>query len=96
MVTRRRKVIDVKPKHLNHCILTIYGHGRSFEHLIGVIRRAATPLVLATLVAWAPTEAEVQEPPVHERPSITFKSGVEVVTVTAAVRDCRGRSRPAT
>ena len=91
MVTRRRKVIDVNQKHLNHCILTIYRHGRRFEHLKSVIRRAATPLVLATMVAWTHTESHAQEPPARERPSITFKSGVEVVTVTAAVRDRRGR-----
>ena len=76
---------------LKHSILTIYRHGRNFEHLKGVIRRAATPLVLATIVAWTPPEAHSQEPPTGERPSITFKSGVEVVTVTAAVRDRRGR-----
>ena len=47
--------------------------------------------MFATLVAWGPAEAHAQEPPVQERPTITFKSGVEVVTVTAAVRDRRGR-----
>jgi len=43
------------------------------------------------MVAWTQTESHAQEPPARERPSITFKSGVEVVTVTAAVRDRRGR-----
>jgi Ca-activated chloride channel family protein len=44
------------------------------------------------LVLWASTGLlRAQEPQVQESPSITFKSGVEVVTVTVAVRDQRGR-----
>ena len=90
MVTRRRKVTDVEPKHLNHCILTIYRHGRSFELRGGVISLTA-PFLIATMVAWTAGVLHAQEPPVQERPTITFKSGVEVVTVTASVRDRRGR-----
>jgi Ca-activated chloride channel family protein len=57
-----------------------------------VMRRAAAPLALATMVSWPQgMDLGAQEPSAQDRPSITFKSGVEVVTVTAAVRDRRGR-----
>jgi len=52
-------------------------------------------LVLTTMVAVSPTGLYAQgsssNTPVAQTPAATFKSGVEVVTVTAAVRDGRGR-----
>lgn len=77
--------------HLTSCILTIYGHGRGFELVRGVLGLTAAPLVIATMVAWASGVASAQEQPALEPPTITFKSGIEAVTVTAAVRDRRGR-----
>jgi Ca-activated chloride channel family protein len=60
-----------------------------------VTRRSATPLVLtALLVSVLAAGMHAQALPAGEQrqePAITFKSSVEVVTVTAAVRDGRGR-----
>lgn len=60
-----------------------------------VKRRSAAPLVLAAVlilalaaVGQAQTTAGVDP---RQEPSITFKSSIEVVTVTAAVRDRRGK-----
>ena len=91
MVLHGRKVTQVRAKLINHCIVTIYRDGKGFELVRGVLGITAAPLVIATMVAWSSSVALAQEPPVLERPTITFKSGVEVVTVTAAVRDRRGR-----
>lgn len=58
------------------------------------MRRAVAPLVLtAMFLADAPRVSEAQATSALERqqPQVTFKAGVEVVTVTAAVRDSRGR-----
>ncbi len=59
------------------------------------MRRAVAPLVLtavllATTAATAGAQA-TQAGPAPQGPQSTFRSGVEVVTVTAAVRDRRGR-----
>ena len=60
-----------------------------------VTRRLAAPLVLtALLVSVLAAGMHAQAPAAGEQrqePSITFKSSVEVVTVTAAVRDGKGR-----
>jgi len=72
-------------------MLTSYGHGRDLELIWSVLSLTAAPLLIATMVTWSAGVLHAQEPPVRERPTITFKSGVEVVTVTAAVRDRRGR-----
>ena len=55
--------------------------------------RWAYPLILAVLLATASAELSAQQSaqPANPAPSITFKSGVEAVTVTVAVRDSRGR-----
>jgi VWFA-related protein len=59
------------------------------------MRRAVAPLVLtAALIAATATTVPAQTTPAapgSQEPVVTFKSGVEVVTVTAAVRDGRGR-----
>src|SRR5688500_6145809 len=57
------------------------------------VTRSASPLILAALLICAPGALHAQRPsdPQREAPVITFKSGVEAVTVTAAVRDRRGR-----
>jgi VWFA-related protein len=59
------------------------------------MRRAAAPLVLtavmfATGASWASAQAPLADP-APQGPQSTFRSSVEVVTVTAAVRDRRGR-----
>jgi Ca-activated chloride channel homolog len=60
-----------------------------------VTRRSATPLVLIAGFVWALTAAPHALAPeanaLGQEPTITFKTGVELVTVTAAVRDRRGR-----
>lgn len=59
------------------------------------MRRAVAPLVLtAIFLSGAPGVAFAQARPTApgpQGPQVTFKSGVEVVTVAAAVRDGRGR-----
>ncbi len=61
----------------------------------GVMRRAAAPLVLGAAFAWTlPGVLCAQETstvPARREPAIVFKAGVEVVTLTAAVRDPQGR-----
>lgn len=57
-----------------------------------MLRRTLAQLLPVTLVLWTSTGVlGAQEPRVQESPNITFRSGVEVVTVTAAVKDRRGR-----
>jgi Ca-activated chloride channel homolog len=60
-----------------------------------VNRRSVAPLVLTSLfVSSFGAVPEAQTPAggvARQEPTITFKTGVEVVTVTAAVRDRRGR-----
>lgn len=48
-------------------------------------------LVLTTIVVASSRESSAQTPPVAQTSAETFKSGVEVVTVTAAVRDTHGK-----
>ena len=58
-------------------------------------RRSVAPLVLTAAFVWALAAAPQAQVPaadaVNQEPIVTFKTGVEVVTVTAAVRDRRGR-----
>ena len=58
-------------------------------------RRSASPLVLTAALVWAlaaaPRAQTSSAGAPNGEPTITFKSSVEVVTVTAAVRDRRGR-----
>ncbi|MBF8300324.1 MAG: hypothetical protein HW394_694 [Acidobacteria bacterium] len=60
-----------------------------------MIRRAVAPLVLTAVFVWTlPGGLCAQETstvPAGREPAIVFKAGVEVVTLTAAVRDRRGR-----
>jgi VWFA-related protein len=57
-------------------------------------RLAALPIVIAVMTATLADVAmagQVSQDPANDRPTVTFKAGVEVVTLTAAVRDRRGR-----
>jgi len=69
--------------------------GKGIEAMLRVTRRSAAPLALTTVLFSALAAGiQLQAYAANERrqePSITFKSSVEVVTVTAAVRDRRGR-----
>jgi len=60
-----------------------------------VTRLPVAFLVLTTALAFGPRDLYAQtsptNTPISQTPAATFKSGVEVVTVTAAVRDGRGR-----
>ena len=80
---------------LNWLHLPDWGCGKPIEAMGGVTRRSATPLALTTvLVSVLAAGVQAQTATPHEprkEPAITFKSRVEVVTVTAAVRDRRGR-----
>jgi VWFA-related protein len=68
--------------------LTYYHLARALKSTAGVKRRALAPLVLtATFLAGPLPAARAQE----AQPQIAFRSGVEVVTVSASVRDERGR-----
>ena len=59
------------------------------------MRRALVPLVLTVAFAWAPPGALYAQAtptaPAGREPGLVFKAGVEVVTLTAAVHDRRGR-----
>ena len=59
------------------------------------MRRAAAPLVLTVAFAWTPPGVlcaqETSTGPARQEPAIVFKAGVELVTLTAAVRDPQGR-----
>jgi VWFA-related protein len=63
--------------------------------LARVTRRAMTAFILMTMLVVGPTsvfaQGSSQGSSVFEAPGTTFKSGVDLVTVTAAVRDDRGR-----
>ena len=69
--------------------------GKPIEAIVRVTRRSVAPLALTAVLVSALTAGiraqagSASEP--RQEPSITFKSSVEVVTVTAAVRDKRGR-----
>ncbi|MBM3820020.1 MAG: VWA domain-containing protein [Acidimicrobiia bacterium] len=69
--------------------------GKLIELPPAVMRRAAAPLVLTAVVfATCPAGVWAQASPAApgpQGPQSTFRSGVEVVTVTAAVRDRRNR-----
>jgi len=56
-----------------------------------VTRLPVALLVLTTIVVASSRESLAQTAPVAQTPAATFKSGVEVVTVTAAVRDAHGK-----
>jgi VWFA-related protein len=59
-----------------------------------VTRKRVAIFIITTILALGHRDLYAQDPsasPVSEAPAATFKSGVEVVTVTAAVRDDRGR-----
>ena len=58
-------------------------------------RRPAVPLVATAVLVWtlgaSPLAQATSTAAPRQEPTITFKAGVELVTVTAAVRDRRGR-----
>lgn len=60
-----------------------------------MIGRVVTSVVLTTLFMWAPADGTTAQSSgvasTDQGPTVTFKAGVEVVSVTAAVRDRRGR-----
>jgi VWFA-related protein len=59
------------------------------------MRHVALPGALALVVAGAPLSGQVSSPaPTRQEPQATFKSGVEVVTVSVAVRDDEGKVIP--
>jgi len=56
------------------------------------MRHVALPGALALMLAGAPVSGQVATPaPARQEPLATFKSGVEVVTVSVAVRDDEGK-----
>jgi VWFA-related protein len=68
--------------------------GKAIEDRAGVNRAPqVTVALVALLVSAGLQSSSAQEPPAGraEAPQVTFKSSVEVVTVTASVRDARGR-----
>ena len=56
-------------------------------------RSPSLPIVLAVVLSTLPgtAAAQVAGEPANQRPTVTFRAGVEVVSITAAVRDGRGR-----
>jgi VWFA-related protein len=69
-------------------------NGKPIDYVPPVTRLPFALFVL-TAIAMAPSGVYAQDAssstPVSQTPAATFKSGVEVVTVTAAVRDSKGR-----
>lgn len=68
--------------------------GKAIEHVRRVIPLPAALLLLTTTPAFVADVVRAQAPaalPQEQAPAATFRSGVEVVTVAAAVRDSRGR-----
>lgn len=61
--------------------------GRVMRRSVGVL----ASVVVAGVLATAPAGGQAPPAPPAGQPQITFKSGVEVVTVTVTVRDARGR-----
>ena len=56
------------------------------------MRHVALPGALALMLAIAPVSGQVDtQPPARQHPLATFKSGVEVVTVSVSVRDAEGK-----
>jgi Ca-activated chloride channel homolog len=55
------------------------------------MRHVALPGALALLLAAVPLSGQVASGPVRQQPQATFKSGVEVVTVSVSVRDDEGK-----
>ena len=68
--------------------------GKAIDTYRRVTRLSGAILVITTIVAFGQRDLYAQDPsawPDSQTPAATFKSGVEVVTVTAAVHDDRGR-----
>src|SRR6266581_4079503 len=67
--------------------------GKTIDTDRRVTRLPVAFFILMTTLALRPLhlDAQTSSPPVSQAPAATFKSGVEVVTVTAAVRDDHGR-----
>ena len=92
--TRLRSGLDRKTPH-NWPHLFDPSCGKPIEAMVRVTRRSVAPLALTAVLVLALTAGiraqagSAGEP--RQEPTITFKSRVEVVTVTAAVRDKRGR-----
>jgi VWFA-related protein len=81
--------------HRNWRYFTGLPCGKTIEAMLRVTRRSAAPLAVTTVLVSAmaagiQAQATTANEP-RQEPAITFKSSVEVVTVTAAVRDRRGR-----
>ena len=56
------------------------------------MRHVALPGALALMLAIAPVSGQVDtQPPARQQPLATFKSGVDVVTVSVSVRDAEGK-----
>jgi Ca-activated chloride channel homolog len=56
-------------------------------------RSTSLPIIVAVVLSTLPGNAAAQAAgePANQRPTVTFRAGVEVVSITAAVRDGRGR-----
>ena len=79
----------------NHWNFATVSTGKGIDYVRGVTRLPLALLVSTTILA-GPAGVSAQgssssATPVSQTPAGTFKSGVELVTVTAAVRDARGR-----
>jgi len=70
-------------------------YGKGIDYIRRVTSLPVAVITLTTMLALSPTGTFAQgssaTTPVSQTPAATFKSAVEVVTVTAAVRDGRGR-----
>jgi len=77
----------------NHCVCTKKRNGKAIVVAGRVTRRSRVLIVVVALLMAATPRVGAAQGPASEgqSPQITFKSGVEVVTVNVAVRDQHGK-----
>ena len=88
--TERSKCLELQINCSTFCLAET---GKAIDTDRRVTRLPVAFFILVTTLALGPPylDAQTSSPPVSQAPAATFKSGVEVVTVTAAVRDDHGR-----
>ena len=88
--TKRSKCLELPINCSTFCLAET---GKAIDTDRRVTRLPVAFFILVTTLALGPPylDAQTSSPPVSQAPAATFKSGVEVVTVTAAVRDDHGR-----
>jgi VWFA-related protein len=82
------RLADMIP--LSYSFASIEPLARPMKYL-RFMRHVALPGALALMLTGAPIYGQVSSTPARQQPQATFKSGVEVVTVSVSVRDDEGK-----